>query len=1073
MTTRLDATSCSSSTCFAASIAPDADELRTKREDITRRVKEAAGEWNALREEPPSNDNCDRRYEFDEMIDIIGKDMEQWRAEALELADAFDEEEARMKSKKRILNFVRRQKTILQPVRILYDPDNENHLPLVPFPRLAEGQFPGIDTAPSSRRTSQAENAPENAPPSGVDPSKLTAQLLRQHQDQQDQGLQPTSLQPDNQGATGGDPDPTEKSPTRQQQGQTGKKRHNLRSGATLSAAEKITKGLRSMLTPTRPESRKRGVPVSAGEGGKPEKKVIKDNGKGPLPMDALGEEENRKTEPDEVRIVDEVAPQIVGSAGRGAMEPVSGANLALPKKQEEPIDEADEAKKEEIRKVEKQVEEISGRAGEMAKKVEETEKETEETRKRKEEEEKREQEDKQKAEREENERRKGEEKERREKEDRKLKREEEKQGDERRESELKREREEGEERERKKREKEAKKRKVQANKAADERLDRLKKELQSKKQEEESMEQRTRKAKEEKARTEDSIAKIISDREGRRFIRVTPKNSKKHCIEKPLSHSSPVQQVSPGHERGRERRRSGGDENNGRKGRRTGGTRSKSKARERLSRGRWEEERRRQELEARSCKCKETCSANSGEEEEKDEETSDAGASPEVRRGPEEGEEGKREREEKFFDEAGIGRKGREIAREAENRREKERFQPRAEMTSQPVDATSGRMGAATSNANEIDGEWVPRPMTDSDVRREKLARERARENRPKTEDEKIVIEDGKDYVTFKNRFKTATNLDGLSDEDKLAELLEWTKGPTRRMIEAHVGSDDPKNALTTCWSQLDQMFRAQVLTPLQRLSNTFKKGQLNQKLTASHYDVLADLQVIYSTAKRSKCDDEFDKVDIIREVVARKMECYRQKFWEEEAKARKESGEEKVYFQSVIDFLANQSEIAALMGTVEGQKQTVNVNATLVAEGPQTWSQTVRDSPKKPQGPLPIREVCAECGKNHSTKLCRILINLPEEKVLPRIRELGLCFKCAEKGHIARDCKVKPSCANCGNNHLTILHKVKAKKNLIASQAFKQRSEGSGKSQEPGAAIEPSQPGLLKPPAINGAIR
>ena len=59
-----------------------------------------------------------------------------------------------------------------------------------------------------------------------------------------------------------------------------------------------------------------------------------------------------------------------------------------------------------------------------------------------------------------------------------------------------------------------------------------------------------------------------------------------------------------------------------------------------------------------------------------------------------------------------------------------------------------------------------------------------------------------------------------------------------------------------------------------------------------------------------------------------------------------------------------------------------------------------------------------CAYCGKNDyfSTPCSKITdVNLRKN----HLRKTGRCFICLNKGHLARDCKVKYSCIKCKQRH------------------------------------------------------
>ena len=115
-----------------------------------------------------------------------------------------------------------------------------------------------------------------------------------------------------------------------------------------------------------------------------------------------------------------------------------------------------------------------------------------------------------------------------------------------------------------------------------------------------------------------------------------------------------------------------------------------------------------------------------------------------------------KRRREEEFFREAAIPDIMREEAREAETRREEQK----------KLHGTRKWLEAVLRDPEEKIS--APKKLSTEDIRRERLARERVRELRPKNDEERMTIEEPRDYASFKLKFNRMTNIDGLTDETR-----------------------------------------------------------------------------------------------------------------------------------------------------------------------------------------------------------------------------------------------------------------------------------------------------------------
>ena len=290
--------------------------------------------------------------------------------------------------------------------------------------------------------------------------------------------------------------------------------------------------------------------------------------------------------------------------------------------------------------------------------------------------------------------------------------------------------------------------------------------------------------------------------------------------------------------------------------------------------------------------------------------------------------------------------------------------------------------------------------------------------------------------------------------------------------MIQSNLGTNNPTQALASVWTQLDLMFRTVVKSPLERLKATFDKGQLNQTSVSQHFDTLADLQSTINEAKQSGNSKDFNRIEVIRETVDRKLKCYRDKYWELQAKNQKESGSKQVKFRTIIKFQGERAETVALMGALNesGKKTIPSASVNLVSNEQRetdqapgmTWSQRVETTGQQQTGQQTSnnrgniqgqkgynniggqngqngqgkgkKDKCANCGLvGHLAKKCYKLIKLDVGKIDARIKELEMCWNCGEVGHKKHQCpiKEKPRCDECSNRHLTVFHAKNVKRN------------------------------------------
>ena len=64
------------------------------------------------------------------------------------------------------------------------------------------------------------------------------------------------------------------------------------------------------------------------------------------------------------------------------------------------------------------------------------------------------------------------------------------------------------------------------------------------------------------------------------------------------------------------------------------------------------------------------------------------------------------------------------------------------------------------------------------------------------------------------------------------------------------------------------------------------------------------------------------------------------------------------------------------------------------------------------------PTENSCVFCNKkNHKSEKCFKFLALDGQQRFDKLKELGVCFKCLNSGHISKKCKIK--CAKCKGNH------------------------------------------------------
>ena len=85
----------------------------------------------------------------------------------------------------------------------------------------------------------------------------------------------------------------------------------------------------------------------------------------------------------------------------------------------------------------------------------------------------------------------------------------------------------------------------------------------------------------------------------------------------------------------------------------------------------------------------------------------------------------------------------------------------------------------------------------------------------------------------------------------------------------------------------------------------------------------------------------------------------------------------------------------------------------------------QLTRPQPEKLVQQKQPTDVCQECGQDHETEQCPILLAMPMDERSQRIAQRHWCYRCLLPNHERRQCKSDVECGVCGSKtHNTLFH-------------------------------------------------
>ena len=171
-----------------------------------------------------------------------------------------------------------------------------------------------------------------------------------------------------------------------------------------------------------------------------------------------------------------------------------------------------------------------------------------------------------------------------------------------------------------------------------------------------------------------------------------------------------------------------------------------------------------------------------------------------------------------------------------------------------------------------------ITHSKTVEDVHRETLARSRIAGYRPS---EKFDEGSHLCYQACKRKFLRATNMEGFTAEDRLAEFTHWFSGMALRMVPEQKSGKTAEEAIAQAWLRMDDYFGAQQLTPKESLRKILDSGPINRNNARAHTELALALEEEIDEAEATNCHAAYDEPHVINEVLNKKVQYYAEEFW------------------------------------------------------------------------------------------------------------------------------------------------------------------------------------------------
>ena len=299
-------------------------------------------------------------------------------------------------------------------------------------------------------------------------------------------------------------------------------------------------------------------------------------------------------------------------------------------------------------------------------------------------------------------------------------------------------------------------------------------------------------------------------------------------------------------------------------------------------------------------------------------------------------------------------------------------------------------------------------------------------------------------EYSIHMNAFEHATRYPTINDEDRMDEIIHWFSGEAEKVVRLHQLNPNHEEGFRDVKAELDALFR-ETQDSFGTTIRAITRGKpLNSQSHSEHlklYTELREAQSVVMRAGTRAAGYEFDRRDIIRDILNARLPHMADRFWREDRKSMNERKRPWAFNDLLAELkdwlgILRSKDPESFEATHLKKSSIAAVTAAPKQPTPQTYASRLVNSPPKVQPTA----TCNECGGLHETSLCNVLIAMTVEQRLEALTKRGLCYHCLNPGHRASSCTQRPICGKCNRRHATLLHdrkfdSPKKKTNVSAS--------------------------------------